>query len=473
MIGRFAQVVLVIALGGALGFLGGALGFLGLGSGTAPGTAPAPGTPPHRDLAPLLDAPLAAAPATRVPLPTPETYDPEAEPAEPISDAERLNRKAVTLATNGDMADAAGQLRAALVLEPSSELYQRNLQAVLINTGFAAIEAERFDAAVGSFVEALSLGDRGEIHRGLGYAYYRLGKIDLARISLERVLELDGGDADTWLTLGRIYLEKRDHPRALAMLMEARAAGANTRGLDDTIARLQRDADAEEGFHALASSHFVLKFEGRENTQAGRLVLNALEEAYRKVGARFAYYPLERIEVVLYADEEFRAITNSPHWSGAVYDGRIKMPIGGLKRGSERLKRTLRHEYAHAAIVTLSRGKAPVWLNEGLAQVAEEPQGQGRMQRLRMGLEADELMSLLDLEGDFTRLNRDQASLAYSQAYFAARHLLEKKGAYNVRRLLEKLATAETVDAAFRGTFSQPYATFERDVLRALRRALG
>ena len=34
----------------------------------------------------------------------------------------------------------------------------------------------------------------------------------------------------------------------------------------------------------------------------------------------------------------------------------------------DRLARTLRHEYAHAAIVTLSRGKAPVWLNEGLAE---------------------------------------------------------------------------------------------------------
>lgn len=462
MIGRFAQVVLVIALGGALGFLGGALGFLGLG----------PGTVPRPDLPPLLDAPLPAAPAARVSLPTPDTDEPAADPA-PITDAERLNREAVTLATNGDMPDAAKRLRAALVLEPSSELYQRNLQAVLINTGFTDIDAERFDAAIGSFVEALSLGDRGEIHRGLGYAYYRIGKIDLARISLERVLKLDGGDADTYLTLGRIYLEKRDHPRARAMLEEARAAGADPPGLDDTIARLQRDAEAEEGFHALASSHFVLKFEGRENTQAGRLVLNALEEAYRKVGARFAYYPLERIEVVLYSDEAFRTITNSPHWSGAVYDGRIKMPIGGLKRGSERLKRTLRHEYAHAAIVTLSRGKAPVWLNEGLAQVAEEPKGQGRMQRLRMGLEDDALLSLPELEGDFTPLNRDKASLAYSQAYFAARHLLQKKGAYNVRRLLEQLATAETVDAAFRSTFSQPYAAFERDVLRALRRELG
>jgi len=90
-----------------------------------------------------------------------------------------------------------------------------------------------------------------------------------------------------------------------------------------------------------------------------------------------------------------------------------------------------------------------------------------------MGLADDALLSLVELERDFTPLNRDKASLAYSQAYFAARHLLDKKGAYNVRRLLEQLATAESIDAAFRSTLSQSYADFERSVVHALQRELG
>ena len=35
-----------------------------------------------------------------------------------------------------------------------------------------------------------------------------------------------------------------------------------------------------------------------------------------------------------------------------------------------------------------------------------------------------------------------------------AKALLEKKGAYNVRRLLERLATADSIDTAFRETLS-------------------
>jgi tetratricopeptide (TPR) repeat protein len=391
----------------------------------------------------------------------------------PISEAEHKNRAAVTLATDGDLRAATELLRAARRLEPENDLYRTNLQAVLINGAFADLGAERFHEAIPRFTEALALGDRGEIRRGLGYAYYRTDRPELARANLERAIAEDAGDAETYLTLGRIHLDRHEQARALVLLEQAVAAGADQPGLTDTIARLQRDAEAEADYHTLGSSHFVIKIEGREDTEAARVVLNALEDAYRRVGARFAYYPLDRLEVVLYPNETFRAVTGSPHWSGGIYDGRIKMPIGGLARGSERLARTVRHEYAHAAIATLSKGKTPVWLNEGLAQVAEETGDQGRTNRLRMAVANGSLLTLTDLESGFTRFDRDQASLAYAQAYFAAKYLLDQKGGYNVRRLLEAMATDPDIDAAFHHAFGMPYAEFERHLVAALDRAAG
>ena len=387
-----------------------------------------------------------------------------------LSEAETKNRDAVEKAQAGDVRGAIALLREAHRLEPQNDLVAQNLQAALINSGFAAIEAQQFSEAVGSLIEALGLGDRTEIQRGLGYAYYRLGNLDLARTSLERAVDEGGGDVETLITLGRVYLERRDQTRALAMFERAIAAGADRPGLADTVERLRHEATIEESYHELASSHFVIKFEGRENTEDGRLVLNALEDAYRRVGARFAYYPLEPLQVILYPDEAFREVTNTPHWSGAVYDGRIKLPIGGLARGSERLARTLRHEYAHAAIVTLSRGKAPVWLNEGLAQVSEETDDPGRTGRLRAALDNEGLLRLTDLEAGFTKLDREQASLAYAEAYAAATYLLEKKGGYNVRHLLEAMATASSTDDAFRQALSMPYAEFEEHFLADIAR---
>lgn len=394
------------------------------------------------------------------------------EPA-PISDAERINREAVALAESGNLGRAIELLRESRRLEPENDLYRTNLQAALINAAFADVGAERFRESIGRFGEALALGDRGEIRRGLGYAYYRVGDADQARANLERALDAGAADAETYLTLGRIHLDRHDQTKALAMLEKAVEAGADQPGLADTIARLKRDAEAEADYHSLGSSHFVIKIEGREDTEAARTVLNALEDAYRRVGARFAYYPLERLEVVLYPDQTFREVTGSPHWSGGIYDGRIKMPIGGLARGSERLARTVRHEYAHAAIVTLSKGKTPVWLNEGLAQVAEETGDEGRINRLRMAVADGSVMSLGDLEGGFTRFDRDQASLAYSQAYFAAKWLLDHKGGYNVRRLLEAMATADSTDTAFRSALGMSYADVERHMLATLERSAG
>ena len=123
--------------------------------------------------------------------------------------------------------------------------------------------------------------------------------------------------------------------------------------------------------------------------------------------------------------------------------------------------------------MTLSRGKAPVWLNEGLAQVAEESDDEGRTNRVRMAIGSGELLSLHDLENGFTGFDREHASLAYAQAYFAARYLVEKKGSYNVRRLLEAMATAESTDAAFRQALSLPYADFEQRVVADLQRQIG
>lgn len=463
---RLAEFLVVAAIGAVVGYVG-------LGAHHAP--------PPS---APIVDPPTAAgdsapdadedevAPVDDAGDAEEAATTPEAEGA-PISPAEQRNREAVTASEAGDLERAIALLRDARGLEPDNELYRTNLQAVLINAGYDHLHAERFRDAIRRFTEALALGDRGEIRRGLGYAYYRTNEPEQARANLERAVTEGAGDADTYLTLGRLHLDRHDQPHALAMLKKAAEAGADSPGLGDTIARLERDATAEADYHALGSSHFVIKVEGREDSEAARTVLNALEDAYRRVGARFAYYPLDRVEVVLYPDQTFREVTGSPHWSGGIYDGRIKMPIGGIARGTERLARTVRHEYAHAAIVTLSKGKAPVWLNEGLAQVAEETDDAGRTNRLRMAVADGSVLALADLEGGFTRFDRDQASLAYAQAYFAAKYLLEHKGAYNVRRLLEAMATADTSDAAFKQALGMTYAEFERHLLAALERAVG
>src|SRR5262249_12825421 len=85
------------------------------------------------------------APDRAITLTVPPTQEDHGIPSEPPSEAEAKNRTAVDLAAKGDWAAAIPLLRDARTLAPDNDLYTRNLQAVLINAGFAAITSEHFD----------------------------------------------------------------------------------------------------------------------------------------------------------------------------------------------------------------------------------------------------------------------------------------------------------------------------------------
>ncbi len=385
----------------------------------------------------------------------------------------RLNNRAAQLSAAGDFAGAAKLLDQALARSPSDEALQRNLQAVLINWGYASLRAEDFSSAISRFIKAQALGDRVEIERGLGYSYFRQGRLELARAALEAAIALDPADEESLVTLGQTLLKLRDHAGALEAFERALALGSTYPGVSRAVEKLRRDAQTERTYTRLESSHFTIKFEGRENVLAGRTILNGLEEAYRTVGARFGHYPTRRLEAVLYTDQVFDEVINSPGWSGAIFDGRIKIPARGITRGSERLQRTLRHEYAHSVILELTQGKVPAWLNEGLAQLCEGEGDRGRGEYLRRVLRAGELLPLGELERPFIHLGGERAKLAYAQAYFAALYLTESKGRHNVARLLKALGTGDDFARVFEQTMHLSYADFQEGFFDHLQRRFG
>ena len=74
---------------------------------------------------------------------------------------------------------------------------------------------------------------------------------------------------------------------------------------------------------------------------------------------------------MLYEHDEFRDVTRAHSWASGLFDGKIRLPVGPTLPPARDLERLVVHEYAHAAIHDLSRGRAPRWLHEGLAQVLE------------------------------------------------------------------------------------------------------
>ena len=101
-----------------------------------------------------------------------------------------------------------------------------------------------------------------------------------------------------------------------------------------------------------------------------REALRALEKWHRRFLILFESEPEPPITVLLYPTVWFHKSTKAPRWADGMYerDGLIRVTVGGISRLEAELERVLAHELAHAFITQRSGGRAPRWLQEGMAQ---------------------------------------------------------------------------------------------------------
>jgi tetratricopeptide (TPR) repeat protein len=386
--------------------------------------------------------------------------------ADPASS--RLNEEAVGLNAAGDFAAASERLRAALEKEPYRQVLRDNLKIVMRNWAVEELNRGRPSAAVEIAQEGLGIEEDAGLLAVSGVAYSRLGEWKTARDDLERALELGAPEPAALVALGTTYRQLGNLEAAVEMLQRAREAGAQGDDFEATLAKLERELDAEWDFDELSSAHFRIGFEGGQDEDAARLVLAQLEDAYFFVGAKLGYFPPQHTPVVLYAGEEFHDITQAPGWTGGIYDGRIKLPVRGLRENSPLLVRTLRHEFAHVLVTLLTRNHVPVWLSEGVAIWAEEDEDGERLTWALRAVAGQHLLNLVDLEEPFMRLPEHEVSLAYAQSYLAVRSILDDYGTDSLRRLLAALGEGTSIDAAFESVLATQLGRFEADLVRGL-----
>jgi Flp pilus assembly protein TadD len=384
------------------------------------------------------------------------------------SEAVKLNAEAIRLADAEKLDEAVATLRAALRLAPDDEVLKRNLQTVLLKWGIADLTREQFDDAQTHLEQAAELGDRAEIWRALGMTYLRQGRHADAVAALDKALQLAPRDTDAMLRLAQLYLAEDRRADALALLQQAKALGARGPDLDKFVQQLSREVDAEWGFVKLDSPHFRVSFNGDEDRHAVRQVLRTLEEAHDIVTSKFDYVPPEPTEVVLYTQEDFHDVTQTPHWAGAAYDGRIKIPVRGLDDETSDLPRILRHEFAHSIIAQLAGGRCPVWLNEGLAMWAEDDEDGERDVIEERRLANQELFTLAELRDSFINLPRQRVPVAYAESYLAVRALIDRYGARKIPDLLGALKRSGDVSSAFSEVYPGDLAGFEQRLLHQL-----
>jgi hypothetical protein len=210
-------------------------------------------------------------------------------------------------------------------------------------------------------------------------------------------------------------------------------------------------------------AHFRVAFEGPGDDLMARRVVEQLEAVYWRVGGQLRTFPPEPIEVVLYTTERFRDVTRAPAWVGAVYDGRIHLPVKGALEQLTQLDRVLTHEFVHATVAMVGGRSVPLWLNEGLA-TALEPGGAAEAEAFLRA--SPTRPSLQQLHRSFLRLNADEARIAYAQSAHAVRRILRTRGPAAVVSLLRDIAAGADFAAAFHQRTAMRYDEFDAIVQR-------
>jgi hypothetical protein len=146
-------------------------------------------------------------------------------------------------------------------------------------------------------------------------------------------------------------------------------------------------------------------------------------------------------------------VTDSPEWSGGVYDGTIRLPFGSLKEVTPQIRAVLHHEYAHVVVFELTRGNCPYWLNEGIAEMFGRKQFSQQMTELDSAARKKSFADFKKLESSFGSLSASEANLAYQQSYSLVNYLVTAYGWHRVTRILTALGDGMNLDDALAEAF--------------------
>jgi hypothetical protein len=279
----------------------------------------------------------------------------------------------------------------------------------------------------------------------------------------ERAVQAAPDSPDALTVLGYVQFAADRTPEAVRSWKHALALRPDAT-VQKYLEKAQRDATAEADYTQRESSHFILKYEGKQTSEALRgQIVATLESEYDDLVRELGIAPRNSIPVVLYTEQAFFDVTKAPSWSGAVFDGKLRIPINGLTTVPPELARVLKHELAHSFISQLAAGRCPQWLNEGIAQAVEPKQlSHGRL--LAQLFSTQREIPLNALEGSFMQFSSVQATVAYEESLAAVQYISDTYGMSDLQRILERLGQGSSTEAALRATIHSDYGQLEADV---------
>jgi hypothetical protein len=139
-----------------------------------------------------------------------------------------------------------------------------------------------------------------------------------------------------------------------------------------------------------------------------------------------------------------------PAWVRGAYDGKIRLPIKGIRDEDEPiLRKLIYHEYVHAMGHSITPD-CPLWVNEGLAEYfSEDSPG-----------DIGQVIPLSELEKSFPMEGGRKTHAAYRESHAAVTDLIEEYGIYSMKEFLVYLSEGRGLPEAFSSAFFISYEEF-------------
>src|SRR5262249_27288689 len=118
-------------------------------------------------------------------------------------------------------------------------------------------------------------------------------------------------------------------------------------------------------------------------------------------------------------------------------------------------------------------GRAPTWLNEGIAQLEEGRTTAEIGTRLASLYASGHQIPLNQLEGAFQGYSSAEAYVAYAESLAAAEYLRSTYGMSDLARLLQRLGESQSTESALRSTIHGGYAELENEITDYLKKNYG
>ena len=325
----------------------------------------------------------------------------------------------------------------------AADFYNRGLRFDSGNTGLL-LEAAYLHLRRSEYSAALDLLDRArransdspEVAKLSGWAYYGLNRISEAVTEWKRAMELKP-DAE----------------------------------VQHALEKAERDAEEEAGYRQGETPHFQLRYNGGAAPDLARQILKTLESEYDEISTTLNYSPPEPIGVILYTNQAFMDITRAPSWTGALNDGRIRVPVEGLSTMTDELARVLKHELTHSFVAQKTGERCPVWLQEGIAQFMEGKRSRTMARALVSAYERRMEISLASYETSWLNLPKDVAANAYAWSLAVVEAMITEGGMGDVEQILDRMAAGSDTEDAIRAVMRDSYPELMQTTVDYLRRA--